>query len=201
MLLNCPHCETIFRIDVREMPSGGRKVRCSVCRHVWKASRGGADIITEDADLRHHFRQLWMMFLVGLMVIGFTAMLTYNRNIVSAAMPSLVPVYETLGLRIGTENQYLEVGSLDAVRQSDTVRLAGAITNMAIWPVHAPRLKVTVTDTFGIILAEKTINLDPGIITSGQVVRFQTQVQLTEEISPDQVTDIIVLPLPERSPQ
>lgn len=199
MLLNCPHCETIFRIDVAELPASGRKVRCSVCRHVWKASRGGADIITEDADLQHHFRQFWIMLLAGVMVIGFTAMLTFNRNIVSAMLPSLVPVYETLGLNIGAENDDLDIGNLDAVRQRDTIRLSGHVINQAFWPVHAPRLKITVTDTFGIILAEKTIDLDQGVISSGDMIPFQTQVQLEEEINPEQLTDIIVMPLAERS--
>ena len=199
MLLSCPHCETIFRIDAAEMPSGGRKVRCSVCRHVWKASRGGADIITEDADLKHHFRQWWIMFMAGLVVIGLTAVLTYNRNIISASIPSLVPVYENLGLKVGTENQHLEIGGLDAKRQLDTVRLSGIVTNKALWSVHAPLLQVTITDAFGIILAEKTISLDRDIISGGEDVEFLAQVELEVEIGPEQVTDIIVIPLQQRS--
>ncbi|MGC6484858.1 MAG: zinc-ribbon domain-containing protein [Candidatus Puniceispirillales bacterium] len=199
MLLNCPHCETIFRIDVAEMPSGGRKVRCSVCRHVWKASRGGADIITEDADLKHHIRQWWMIFMAGVVVIVLMAMLTLNRNLISANMPGFTPFYETLGLNIGPENRYLEISGLNGLRQRDTIRLSGEVINTAIWSVHAPKLQITVTDTFGIILAEKTIRLDTPIIEGKEVVAFQSQVQLDQEMNPDQVTDIIVVPLPELS--
>lgn len=199
MLLNCPHCETIFRIDVAEMPVGGRKVRCSVCRHVWKASRGGADIITEDADLKHHIRQWWIIGVLVLAVIAMMAVLTINRNLISANAPAFRPFYETLGLRIGPENRYLAIERLNGQRQRDTIRLSGEVTNTAIWAVHAPMLQITVTDTFGIILAEKTIRLDTPVIEGKAVVRFQTQIQLEQEMTPDQVTDIIVLPLPELS--
>ena len=199
MLLNCPHCETVFRIKVGEMPAEGRNVRCSVCRHVWKARRGRPGVITENSDLRHRFRRLWMSLLGGLVIIGCAAMLIYQRNIISAAVPSLVPFYESAGLSIGTANRYLEVGDLDAVRADDTVRLVGEITNKAIWPVHAPRLKVTVADKAGEVLAEKVFGLDTAIIARRETFRFQAQVHLEEEISPDQVTDIVVILLPERS--
>ena len=60
-------------------------------------------------------------------------------------------------------------------------------------------LQVTITDAFGIILAEKTISLDRDIISGGEGVAFLAQVELEVEIGPDQVTDIIVIPLQQRS--
>ncbi len=32
----CPHCNTVFRVDPRKVPAGGARVRCSICRGVFK---------------------------------------------------------------------------------------------------------------------------------------------------------------------
>ena len=37
MLLTCPNCETVFRIDSERIGDGSQAVRCSVCAHVWQA--------------------------------------------------------------------------------------------------------------------------------------------------------------------
>ncbi len=32
----CPHCNTVFRVDPAKVPSGGARVRCSICRGVFQ---------------------------------------------------------------------------------------------------------------------------------------------------------------------
>ncbi len=35
MILSCPVCATRFMLDDALLPSGGRKLRCARCQHVW----------------------------------------------------------------------------------------------------------------------------------------------------------------------
>lgn len=32
----CPHCNTVFRVDPSKVPAGGARVRCSICRGVFR---------------------------------------------------------------------------------------------------------------------------------------------------------------------
>lgn len=196
MLLTCPHCETIFRVETTDIKTGGRRVRCSVCSHIWQAKRGGANVITEEADLIQQLKSWRMTALVIVLVIGLTAVLSINRNTISALSPSLVGVYQSIGLAITPDVTAIEVGRLSATRRRDTIRVLGEVTNTSGWPVHAPDLLVTVTDAFGLVLAEKTIALDRPILAGDAALAFTTQVTLDDVIEDDAVTEIIVVPVP-----
>ena len=196
MLLTCPHCETIFRVETTDIKTGGRRVRCSVCSHIWQAKRGGANVITEEADLIQQLKSWRMTALVIVLVIGLTAVLSINRNTISALSPSLVAVYQSIGLAITPDVTAIEVGRLSATRRRDTIRVLGEVTNTSGWPVHAPDLLVTVTDAFGLVLAEKTIALDRPILAGDAALAFTTQVTLDDVIEDDAVTEIIVVPVP-----
>ena len=196
MLLTCPHCETIFRVETTDIKTGGRRVRCSVCSHIWQAKRGGANVITEEADLIQQLKSWRMTALVIVLVIGLTAVLSINRNTISALSPSLVGVYQSIGLAITPDVTAIEVGRLSATRRRDTIRVLGEVTNTSGWPVHAPDLLVTVTDAFGLVLAEKTIALDRRILAGDAALAFTTQVTLDDVIEDDVVTEIIVVPVP-----
>ena len=170
-------------------------MRCSVCSHVWQAKRGGANVITEDADLMQQLKS-WRGTVVAIVLaIAVVAGLSIYRNPITAAVPSVVPVYQALGLAITPDLTAVEVGRLSATRRRDTVRVLGEITNITTWPVHAPSLLITVTDAFGLILAEKTIELDDDVLAGGSAMAFTTQITLEQSIDDDVVTEIIVVPV------
>lgn len=195
MLLTCPHCETIFRVDTSDIKAGGRKVRCSVCSHVWQAKRGGADVITEEADLIEQFKSWQATALIIVVVIGLTAFGTFNRNLISANIPQTLPLYNILGLSITPDPSKVEVVRLSATRKRDAIRISGEVNNLSRWAVHTPPLMVTVSDSFGLILAEKQITLDALILEGGMSISFATQLLLEEPIADDVVTEIVVVPL------
>jgi predicted Zn finger-like uncharacterized protein len=37
MLLTCPQCETIFRVDRLRLHPAGQPVHCMICDHIWTA--------------------------------------------------------------------------------------------------------------------------------------------------------------------
>ncbi|MCE2516653.1 MAG: zinc-ribbon domain-containing protein [Alphaproteobacteria bacterium] len=195
MLLTCPHCETIFRVDTTDIKTGGRKVRCSVCGHVWQAKRGGADVITEEADLLQQFRSWQGVVVAILLVIALTAFMTVNRNLISANLPQTKGIYTALGLTITPDPEKVEVGRLSATRKRDTIRVTGEVTNLSSWAVHSPPLMVTVSDSFGLVLAQKSLTLDLEIIPGGMSLSFSTQVLLDETLNDDVVTEIVVVPV------
>lgn len=195
MLLTCPHCETIFRVDTTDIKSGGRKVRCSVCGHVWQAKRGGVDVITEEADLIQQFRSWQATVVTILLIIALTAFMTVNRNLISANLPQTKPIYTMLGLTITPSPEKVEVARLSATRQRDMIRVTGEVTNLSSWAVHSPPLLVTVSDSFGLVLAQKTLTLDREIIAGEMSLPFTTQVLLKDPLDDDVVTEIVVVPV------
>ena len=125
MLLTCPHCETIFRVETTDIKTGGRQVRCSVCSHIWNAKRGGANVITEDADLIQHLKSWQSSVFLIVIAIAIAATMTVNRAPISAKFPSLIPLYESIGLVITPDLTAVEIGRLSATRKRDTVRVFG----------------------------------------------------------------------------
>ncbi len=195
MLLTCPHCETIFRVDTADIKTGGRDVRCSVCTHVWHAKRGGADVVTEDADLAGQLKSWrWAVVLVSLMII-MTAVMTMNRNFIAANAPWTGQIYQAIGMTTAPQLDKLEVARLSGTRLRDTIRVTGEITNLSNWGVLAPSLLLTVTDNFGLVLDEKTITLDLDIIDGGISIPFSTQISLDQKLENDDVTEIVVIPI------
>ena len=195
MLLTCPHCETIFRVDTADIKTGGRQVRCSVCTHIWLAKRGGADVITEEADLIEQLKS-WKGVTVGVLaVIILTALMTMNRNFIGANIPSTIPIYHTIGMSITPQLHKLEVARLSASRKRDTIRITGEVTNLSNWNVLAPALLITVTDNFGLVLGEKSISLDTAIIDGAVSIPFSTQISLDEQLEDDDITEIVVIPI------
>jgi len=195
MLLTCPHCETIFRVDAADIKSGGRHVRCSVCTHVWTAKRGGADLVTEEADLVEKLKS-WRGITAGVaLVIALTAVMTMNRNIIGANLPATIPFYESVGLAVTPRLEQLEVARLSATRKRDTIRVSGEVNNLSDWSVLAPALLVTVTDNFGLVLGEKSISLDLDIIDGAASIPFATQISLDQSLENDDITEIVVIPI------
>lgn len=195
MLLTCPHCETIFRVEPADIKTDGRRVRCSVCSHIWEAKRGGANVVTEDADLNQQLKSRRGTMVTIILVIALAALLSIYRNTVSALAPPMVAVYQSIGLTITPNVTAVDVGQLSATRSRDTIRVLGEVTNTSGWPVHAPDLLVTVTDQLGAVLAEKTIRLDQPVIAGEADMAFTTQVTLDGMIEDDMITEIIVVPV------
>lgn len=195
MLLTCPHCETIFRVDTTDIKPGGRNVRCSVCSHVWLAKRGGADVITEDADLVEQMRSWRGVIIMVILIITMTALATMNRNIIAANLEWTRPLYQAIGLDTVPQLEKLDVTRLSATRKRDTIRVNGEVTNLSNWNVLAPALLVTVTDNFGLVLGEKSFSLDVDIINGAMSIPFSTQIILDQTLDNDAVTEIVVIPI------
>ncbi len=195
MLLTCPHCETIFRVETADIKTGGRQVRCSVCSHNWEAKRGGANVVTEDADLIQQLKSWRLTMVMIVMVITLAAVMSIYRNTISALSPPMVAVYQSIGLMITPDVTAVDVGRLSATRRRDTIRVLGEVTNNSGWPVHAPDLLVTVTDQLGAVLAEKTIILDAPVLAGDAAMAFTTQITLDDLIEDDVITEIIVVPV------
>ena len=37
MLIKCPQCQTVYRLESEKLPENGLKMRCAKCRCVWRA--------------------------------------------------------------------------------------------------------------------------------------------------------------------
>lgn len=50
MIVQCPECRTSYNFDEGQIGSGGRKVRCSRCQHVFEVSKTDTQTVEETVD-------------------------------------------------------------------------------------------------------------------------------------------------------
>ena len=193
MLLTCDNCQTIFRIEAGAIGEKGRQVRCSVCHHSWHATATPQkQAITEDADmLSDSVRALRLPLGVMLAVILVLSSLILARQTLSAYNPSLIGIYDMVGLSITPDPAQLEVRDLKANYQGDVLRLQGVLANVSGWRAHAAPLEVQLFDQEGQLVRKSQILPDERFINASGETRFFAQVA---DIERDQL-DITVRPL------
>ncbi len=197
MLLTCPSCDTIFRLDSQTLNEGGQTVRCSVCLHVWFALPPKDDTRPKKPQQDKQGGGLKGLGVVlgALLILGALAGgLVYQRVIVTAYLPGLIPVYDLLGMTIRSNTDNLAVVDLKATHTGDTLRLGGSLKNNSVFDAHASDLLVTVAADNGTIVNEKTIAPDDRIIEAGGLTPFfvQLNVEKSDEAS------VMVVPISKR---
>jgi len=210
VLLECPNCETVFRINPDDLPATGRKVQCSVCRHVWQAEGGhnltppATDIAGEDRAGRiapknrksEPSQALGRLMMVGVVLLMLGALFGILHQQISAGFPATRPLFERVGLTITPDTSSLLIRELAGERQRDTIRLSGEVFNRSHLPVHAPVFLLTVTSGVNAVLVQNEFTLDASKINGKQAVSFTLQIQLDEDIPATETTNISVVPLP-----
>lgn len=195
MLLTCPHCETIFRVDTTDLKSEGRYVRCSICSHVWLAKHRQIDLLTQEEKQTNLWNQSKFKLLLILLMVILSIVAVTSRNFIAAQVESTQPFYQALGLHLTPALEKIEILRLRATRQRDTVRISGSVSNRAKWKILAPPLLARVTNQAGEILAEKNFRLNQSTIPASASVAFSTQIILPHPLKDDELTEITITPL------
>jgi len=196
MLLTCPNCETIFRVDSQSIGEDGRTVRCSVCSHVWFALPPKS--VDKTGKARQSDANLWKMLRVPLallVALGLLVAGAINQRLhVTAYLPGLIPAFDLAGLTIRPDINRLEVIDVQAEYGGDTLRLRGALKNNGGLRTHAASLLVTIAADDGRLLNEHVITPDDRLIEAGESTPFfaQLMVEQSEE------TTITVVPIGSR---
>jgi len=183
MLLTCPHCTTIFRVDADLIPQVGQTVRCSICHHIWVASPvpppADQTVVLSDAGAvaasplpavtplsaaRDRLKNLWKPCLVAVLAAGLAGGVIMNRGTITAYLPVLINGFDAIGLPIRPAVAQLQVAGLQASYVGDTMRLSGGLRNRGMWRTHAADLKVTVRGADGTIMQEAVIRPDHDMI-------------------------------------
>ena len=194
MLLTCPHCSTIFRVDADLIPQDGQSVRCSICRHIWVASpvppHADQSVALSDAGAvavsllpaviplsaaRDRLKNLWKPCLVALLAAGFAGGVIMNRGTITAYLPVLINGFDAIGLPIRPAVAQLQVAGLQASYVGDTMRLSGGLRNRGMWRTHAADLQVMVRGADGTIMQETVIQPDHDMIDAQAESSFFVQ--------------------------
>ena len=144
MLLTCPNCDTVFRVDGDKIGEAGQAVRCSVCAHVWQAEPPMLAPEAEPGEMASALRTVAGSFLVMLVILGGTVGLVVERATITAYAPGLIGVFDSIGLSVRPDTDRLRIVDLQADYAGDTMRLRGKLRNDAAFFAHAPLLEVTV---------------------------------------------------------
>ena len=186
MLLTCPHCATIFRVDGKLISMQGQSVRCSMCHHIWTPT----PISTSATDLsvaQNRLKSLWKECFTALLAAALISSVIIHRGSITAYAPFLINGFNAIGLTIRPDLSQLQVVGLNASYTGDTMRLSGGLRNIGMWRNHAADLRVTVRAADGAVLHEITLSPDHDIINvkaeSGFFVQFafdvNTEMQVT----------------------
>ncbi|GEM_PF-374032 len=197
MLLTCPHCKTVFRVDADLTMQYGQTVRCSICRHIWiespispsasplvvKSTDGGIagppqSAVTPLTVGRDWLRHLWKPFLVALLATSLASGVIINRGMITAYLPFLINGFDGIGLSIRPAVAQLKVAGLNASYVGDTMRLSGGLRNIGMWRAHASDLRVTVRGADGAIMQETVIRPDDDFIEPQSESRFFVQLSV-----------------------
>ena len=181
MLLTCPQCATIFRVDSDLIPQSCQTVRCSICCHIWVASlvppptgqsvapsdavdRSQVPVVNERLGARDQPKSMWNFFLAALLAAGLAGAVIMNRGMITAYLPFLINGFDAIGLPIRPAVAKLQVVRLQASYVGDTVRLSGELLNRGMWRAHSADLQVTVRGPGGTIMQEAMIRPEDHVI-------------------------------------
>ena len=173
MLLTCPHCATIFRVDGKLISMQGQSVRCSMCHHIWTAtpistsgSTSGSTPATDLSRAQGRLKSLWKACFTALLAAALLSSVIIHRGSITAYAPFLINGFNALGLTIRPALSQLQVVGLNASYTGDTMRLSGGLRNVGMWRNHAADLRVTVRGADGAVLHEITQSPDHDIINA-----------------------------------
>jgi predicted Zn finger-like uncharacterized protein len=184
MLLTCPNCETVFRVDSERIGATGQPVRCSVCAHVWQAEPPMLMPEAEAGEMRSAIGAVLTPFIILVLVLGIGVGAIQQRSTITAYAPGLITIYDRLGLAVRPQIDRLKIIDLDAEYAGDTLRLRGRLVNQAAVYVHAPALEVTVLSAGGEALFTEIIQPDDAIIKPARSTDFFAQLVMEEGREP-----------------
>lgn len=194
MLLTCPNCETIFRVDSHNIKASGQAVRCSVCTHVWQARPGKDTIAPEPNDMHDAVRALRVPVILLVVFMGVVSAVAFNRVLITAYFPTLTGLFDVVGLTIRPNINVLAVTDLSATYSGDTLRLNGNLKNTGATRTHAADLRVTVTSRDGIIMNDVILSPEDDFIDAGKVTGFFVQL----DVEQSEEANVTVTPLANR---
>ena len=189
MLLTCPHCATIFRVDGKLISMQGQRVRCSMCHHIWTATPistlisipVSTSVSTPATDLsmaQNRLKSLWKPCFAALLVAALLSSVIIHRGSITAYAPFLINGFNAVGLTIRPALSQLQVVGLNASYTGDTMRLSGGLRNIGMWRNHAADMRVTVRGADGAVLHEITLSPDHDIINAKAESGFFVQLAL-----------------------
>lgn len=178
MLLVCPQCESIFRVNRLRVHPAGQPVHCLICDHIWTArlaTSGDRQDMPNFASYLHKFRFLEIAVLI---CAGLMTSFIKGRGILTAYFLGLIAGFHRIGLPILPPIDTLLVVNLDGSYAGEMLRLRGALRNVGLWSGHAAPLRVRVTRPDGVILNETIIRPDDPIIAAKQQSQFFIQLDI-----------------------
>ena len=205
MLLTCPHCATIFRVDGKLISMQGQRVRCSMCHHIWTAtpistlisipvSTPGSTPATDLSMAQNRLKSLWKTCFAALLAAALLSSVVIHRGSITAYAPFLINGFNAVGLTIRPALSQLQVVGLNASYTGDTMRLSGGLRNIGMWRNHAADMRVTVRGADGAVLHEITLSPDHDIINAKAESGFFVQLALAG----DSEVQVTVTPLANR---
>ena len=196
MLLTCENCQTIFRVDAKRLAPQGQRVRCSVCKHVWRAAPRTPELRPQTGLIQETARGLRYPALVIAVLMLLSGGLYSFRGPLTAHFPGLISSFDLAGFTILPDPSVLEVRDLKAHYTGNLLRVRGAVFNISDFRAHASVLHLRVVGPDGTELHRQTVIPDGDFIDKGLSVPFFAQF----EVDGAKQAQVMVEPVAERLP-
>ncbi len=203
MILTCPACATRYAIDPASLSTGGRKVRCVKCQHVWhqappedmprrveitaEPAMATGGMAPERVALPPRPRQRapqggssgfgLLVFLVVL--FGLVAAIGYlGRERIVEQWPAARDLYALVGLESAALGEGLELSNINFVRQTidnqDVLTVEGDVFNTTKDVVGVPNLIATLRNEKNQWLFDWVFRIDRAALEPGETAHFST---------------------------
>ena len=125
MLLTCPQCETIFRVDRLRLHPAGQPVHCMICDYIWTARLVISGDRQDTSSFVSYFHKMRLPVIAVLICAGLIASLIKSRAILTAYFPGLIAGFHQIGLPILPSIDTLLVVNLDGTYTGEMLRHCG----------------------------------------------------------------------------
>lgn len=203
MIITCEKCTTSYSVADEALGTGGRKVKCISCGHVWqqpgigdaepedRADAGEQDTAREKRPKAGSFaarRSGGAVAVAALLLLGggLAAAIYAGRAAVVQSWPPAALLYEEFGIGlngldlagipgVGAGLEYHDITSeITTDAFGDTLWVRGEILNASEIPRPVPTLRVSLTDSHGAALESWTFSPEVDRLEPGAAASFET---------------------------
>lgn len=193
MIVTCENCQTKFNVPDDKIGAGGRKVRCSSCKHIWVAQPAGIAADEGPAEVKQEFKpkaeprvvshnvsdekegrkflsKSFLKVAASLLIIfNFVAFVVFNKSIIGqTAFYDMVGQYDTKAIEITSHDL-----TINKATKGTDLQIAWVAKNTSTKNMKMPVVRFRIYDEGMERIGEKLNKRESQKIAPGEELKFK----------------------------